>query len=173
MQAESKVVTGSQHGMDMRGQLGQESPQRPDVLLQLPHLDVQRRVAQQFLPQRADRPVRGRMALLQVEAEYLFDQRAQGHPRVAEQPPGQLGVEQLPRPETDLGQARQVLGGRVQDGLRVPQGRVYPGQIRAGDGVDEHRACPAAAELDQVGALPVAVARGPFGIDGDRPVAAG
>jgi hypothetical protein len=49
------------------------------------------------------------MALLQVEAEDLLDQRAQGHPRVPEQPPGQFGVEQLSRPETDLGQAGQVL----------------------------------------------------------------
>ena len=52
------------------------------------HLHVEGRVAEQFLTQRTDRPVGRRMALLQVETEHLLDERAEGHPRVAEQPPG-------------------------------------------------------------------------------------
>jgi hypothetical protein len=72
-------------------------------------LDVEGRIAQQVIAQRPDRPVVGRMAFLQVEPEDLFHQRAESDPRVAEQPPGQLGVEELARPEADLGEARQVL----------------------------------------------------------------
>jgi hypothetical protein len=49
------------------------------------------------------------MAFFQVEAEHLLDERAEGYARIAEQPPGQFGVEEPPRPEADLGQAGQVL----------------------------------------------------------------
>ncbi len=113
------------------------------------------------------------MALFQVEAEHLLDERAEGHARIAEQPPGQFGVEEPPRPEPDLGQAGQVLGRRVQHRLGVVQRGVDAGQVGAGDGVDEHRARSGPAELDQVGALPVAITRGALGVDRDGPRALG
>ena len=59
------------------------------------------------------------MALLEPDAEVLLDHRAERDPLVAEQPAGELGVEQPPRVQPDLGQARQVLVGRVQDPLGV------------------------------------------------------
>ena len=137
------------------------------------HLHVQGRVAEQFLAQRTDRPVGRRMALFQVEAEHLLDERAEGYARIAEQPPGQFGIEEPPRPEADLGQAGQVLGRRVQHRLGVFQRGVDAGQVGAGDRVDEHRARSGAAELDQVGALPVAITRGALGVDRDGPRALG
>ena len=97
------------------------------------------------------------MAFFQVEAEYFLDEGAEGHARIAEQPSGQFRVEEPPRPEADLGQAGQVLGRRVQHRLGILQRGVDARQVGAGDRVDEHRARSGAAELDQVGALPVAV----------------
>ena len=169
--------TGGEHGLELLAsplglalgsEFGGEGVAQFDQ-----HLDVEGRVAQQFLAQRAGRPVGRRMALFQVEGEHLFDQRAEGHPRVAEQPPGQFGVEEPPRPEADFSQARQVLRRRVQHRLGVAYGGVDAGQVGAGDRVDEHRACSATAELDQVGTLAVAVTGGAFGIDGDGSLTAG
>jgi hypothetical protein len=97
------------------------------------------------------------MALFQVEAEHFFDQRAEGHPRVAEQPPGQFGVEEPPRPEADFGQARQVLRCRVQHRLGTIHSGVDAGQLGAGDRIDEYRPCSGAAELDQVSTLAITV----------------
>ena len=161
-----RELLASPFGLALVGEFSRERVAQLDQ-----HLDVQCGVAQHFLPQRADRPVRRGMAFLQVEAEHLLDQCAEGDPRVAEQPPGQLGVEQLPRPEAHLGQAGQVLRCRMQDGFRVLQCGVHTGEHGAGDGIDKHRARAGAAELDQVGALSVAVSRGSFGIDRDGPVA--
>ena len=116
----------------------------------------------------------------QSAAEWLFsrvspstvlDQGAEAHPRVAEQPPGQLGVEQLPGPVAELGQAGQVLRGRVQHGLGIGQRAVDAGQVGAGDRVDQHRARAAAPELDQERPVPVAEAGGTLGVDRDRPAA--
>ncbi len=113
------------------------------------------------------------MALFQVEAEHLLDEGAEGHARIAEQPPGQLGIEEPPRPEANLGQAGQVLGRRVQHRLGIRQRGVDAGQIGAGNRVDKHRTRSRAAELDQVGALPVAVTRGALGVDRDGSLAPG
>ena len=137
------------------------------------HLDVERRVAQPVFRQRPGRPVGGRVPLLQPQAEHGLDHRAEPDPLVAEQPPGQLGVEQLARPEAQLGQARQVLGGGVQHDLGVGQRRVERRQVGAGDRVDQRGARPGAAQLHQIGAAAVAVAGGALGVDGDRPGARG
>ena len=85
-------------------------------------LDVQRRVAEQFGRQRAGGPVGGRVALFQRPPQHRFHQRAEADPGEAEQPAGQLGVEQPPRAEPELGQAGQVLGGGVQHHLGVAAG---------------------------------------------------
>jgi len=108
--------------------------------------------------------------LLQPVAEHGLHHRAEPDPLVAEQPAGELGVEEHARPEVELGQARQVLGGGVQHDLGVAE---RPGQLpqpagQAG-GVDQHRPGTRPAELDQVGAAAVAIAGGAFGVHGHRP----
>ena len=61
----------------------------------------------------------------------------------------------------------------MQYRLDVGERRAEPGQVRAGDRVDEHGPRPRAAELDQVGLLPVAVTGGALSVDGDRAGARG
>jgi hypothetical protein len=85
------------------------------------------------------------MRLLQAQPQQLLDQGREADARIAEQPPGHLGVEDGARPVTEIGQARQVLRRRVQDSLGVRQGGVEAGQVRAGDRIDQHRARAVAA----------------------------
>jgi hypothetical protein len=61
------------------------------------------------------------------------------------------------------------LVGRVHDPLGIAEGRTQRGQIRATDRVDQHDARTLAAQLHEVGPMPVAVARRALGIDRDRP----
>jgi hypothetical protein len=49
------------------------------------------------------------VALLEVVAEHQLDERAECDALEPGQPAGQLGVEQLRRPQPQLGEARQVL----------------------------------------------------------------
>ena len=84
----------------------------------------------------------------------------------------QLGVEDPRRDEADLGQAGEVLVGGVQDPLGVDDRLLDGGEVRQGDRVEQPRARPAAAQLDEVGLLPVAVAGGALGVDRDRAGAA-
>ncbi len=84
------------------------------------------------------------------------------------QPCGELGVEQARRPHPDVGQARQVLGGRVQHPLRVGERGADGAEVGQGGGIDQHRPGPRAPQLHQVGALAVAVAGRALGVDGDR-----
>ena len=79
------------------------------------------------------------------------------------------GVGRMP----DLGQARQVLAGGVQHPLGVGDRGGELVQVRAADRVDQPGAGALAAQLDQVGPLAVAVARGALGVDGDRSGAGG
>ena len=71
--------------------------------------------------QRPRRPVDGRVLLAQAAAHDGLDQGGQADPRVAEQPAGELGVEQRGRAQPDLGAGRQVLAGGVQDPLGVAE----------------------------------------------------
>ena len=132
------------------------------------HLDVERGVLQPRLRQRPPRPVDRRVLLLHPPAEHGLDQGGQADAGVAEQPPGQLGVEQRTRAQADLAQARQVLGGGVQDPLGALERGGQRGQRLERDRVDQPGAGVLAAELDEVGATGVAVARGPLGVDRDR-----
>ncbi len=109
------------------------------------HLDVERGVAQPVLGERPVGPVGRRVALLQAEPEDVLHHRAEADALVAEQPPGQLGVEQLAGGEADLRQAGEVLRGGVQDDLGVGQRRVQLRQVGAGGGVDERAAGAGAA----------------------------
>ncbi len=133
------------------------------------HLDVQGRVAQPRFGQRTGRPVDRRVFLGQRQAQHAFGHRPQAHPGEPGDPAGQLGVEQAAGLHADLGQTRQVLRRRVDDPLGVGEGLAELTEIRTGDRVDQRGAGPGPPQLDQVRPLPVAVAGGPLGIDGDRP----
>ena len=84
---------------------------------------------------------------------------------------GELGVEQLARAQAHLGEAGEVLGGRVQDPLGGTDRLVERGEVGAADRVDQPGAGALAAHLHEVGALAVAVARGALGVDRDRALA--
>ena len=137
------------------------------------HLDVEGGVLEPRFGERARRPVDGGVLLGHPLAQQRLDQRGQPDPRVAEQPPGELGVEQSRGVQPELGQAGQVLGRGVQDPLGALEGLLQRGQRVEGDRVDQEGAGAFAAQLDQVGAGRVAVAGGPLGVDGDRAGAAG
>lgn len=88
-------------------------------------------------------------------------------------PTRQLGVEEPRRRHAYLAETGQVLGGGVQHPLDAGQRLVQRGEVGAGDRVDQRRARALAAELDEVGALPVAVAGGALGVHGDGAAARG
>ena len=115
-------------------------------------LDVERGVLQPRLGQRPGGPVDGRVLLAQAAADDRLDQGGQADPRVAEQPTGELGVEQGGGAQADLGQAGEVLGGGVQDPLGVAERGVQRGQVAEGDRVDERGAGALTAQLHEVGA---------------------
>src|SRR5262249_47553109 len=88
--------------------------------------------------------------------------------RIAKQAPGQLGVEEPPRPEPEIGKAWQVLIGSVQDGLGVGQCLVEAGQIRAGDRVDQYGSGCLSAGLNQKSAMALPEAGGSLGVHSAR-----
>ena len=133
-------------------------------------LDVQRGVAEPVVRQRAGGPVRGRVTLLQGQAEDVLDERAEPHPRVTEQPPGEFGVKQPLRPVSEVRQAGQVLRGRVQHRFGAGERRVQLRQVRAGHRVDQHGPGAPAAQLDQEGPVTVTETGRPFGVHRHRPV---
>ena len=108
------------------------------------------------------------MPLLETDAEILLDHRAERDALGTEQPTGEFGVEQAHRSQSDLVQAGQILVGCVQDPLRVADRVVEIREFGQRDRVDEYGAQTRTTDLDQVGALAVAVAGGTFGVDGDR-----
>src|SRR6476659_2893596 len=108
------------------------------------------------------------MALLQPNTEMLFDHGAEGDSFLAQQPPGEFGVEEEPGPHTDLGQASEVLCRGVQDPFRVADCGVQSLQIGQLDRIDQRRADAGTAYLDEIRALAVAVSRGAFRVEGDR-----
>ena len=95
------------------------------------HLDVEGGVAQPRLGQRAGGPVDRGVLLGQAQAEVVLDHRGEADPGQPEEPSRQLGVEELAGPQADLGQARQVLGGRVQDPLGRADRLVERGEVGA------------------------------------------
>jgi len=111
--------------------------------------------------------------LLQDEAQHALDHRAEPHPGEPGDPPGQLGVEEPGGDHAYLAEAGKVLGGGVQHPLDTGERLAEPGQVGTGHGVDQRGARAGAAQLDEVGALSVAVAGRPFGVDGDGPGARG
>ncbi len=135
--------------------------------------DVEGGVAQPGFGQRAGGPVDGGVALLQDETEHALDHGAQADPRESGEPTSQLGVEEPRRHHAYLTQTRQVLGGRVQHPLDAGDGLTEPGQVGAGDGVDQCGARALTAQLHQIGALSVAVAGRALGVDGEGTRAGG
>jgi hypothetical protein len=135
------------------------------------HLDVQGGVAQPGLRERTGRPVGGRVALLERQAEDLFDERPETDPGVTRQAGAELGVEDPLRAHPDVTEARQVLAGGVEHPLGADEGRVQAGEVGTADRIDQSGARPGAPELDQIGPLAVAVARRPLGVDRHRAAA--
>ena len=138
---------------------------------------VQGGVVEPLGGQRAPRPVGRPVPLGQSEAQQPLDHGRQVHPVEPGQAPGELGVVELRRPHADLGQARQVLIGGVQDPFVVAQhggDRPQRGE-RVGavaDRVDEHRARAGPPDLDQIRAVGVAEPRRALGVHRERPVPA-
>ena len=103
-----------------------------DLVQRDEQLDVQRGVGEPLPGEWAGAPVGRRMLLPQTHMKPLLDHRAEGDPLVAEQPAGQFGVEQPSRTQSELGEARQILGSGVQDPLGLvddvgerPESREY------------------------------------------------
>ena len=96
----------------------------------------------------------------------MLDDRSEPDARQTDEPSGELGVEQSRRAQTDLRQAGQILGCRMQNPLDAVD-RVGDGQeVRAGDGVNQPGARALASDLDEIGPLAIAVAGRSLGVDG-------
>ena len=155
--------------------LGQDARDRLAQLDQ--QLDVQGGVVEPLGGQRALGPVGRPVPLGQSETQEPFDHDRQVHPVEPGQSSGQLGVVELRRPHADLGQARQVLIGGVQDPFVVAE-HVRDGPQRGqrvgavADRVDEHGAGAGPPDLDQIGPVGVAEPRRPLGVHRERPVPA-
>ena len=94
------------------------------------------------------------MALLQRQPQQLLDQRAKPDAGEPGQPTGQFGIEQPGWREPDLGQALEVLAGRVQYPLGTSQcGREGRQLTAEGYRVDQRRARAGPPQLDEIGAL--------------------
>ncbi len=146
---------------------------RQDVAQLEKHLDVESGVQQPGLRKRTARPVDGAVLLAHRVAEQLLDENGEPDPGVVEQPAGQLGVEQSCRLHAELGEAEQVLAGGMDDPLRVrdcvgERSQRLVGYVAERQRVHQERPGALPAELDQVGALRVAVAGGALGVDGKR-----
>ena len=115
------------------------------------------------------------MALVQVHAQGGLEQRAEVDPVVAEQAPGQLGVEEPAGDESQPGQRRQVGDGGVHDPVRAGhhggkcRGQFLAAALRG----EEQGAGAAAAHLQQEDAVVVAEAGGALGVDGEGAAAFG
>ena len=129
------------------------------------HLDVQCGVVEPVHGQRALGPVHRRVLLGQRETQQLLRHGGEPHLAQSEQPAAQFGVEEPVRVHVQFGEARHVLGGRMQHPLDVAQGLVHDRQRSHGFGIDQDRARALAAQLYEECALAVAEPRGPFGVD--------
>ncbi len=68
----------------------------------------------------------------------------------------------------EISQAGQILIRRVHDPFDVADGGSDGREVGAADRVDEQDAGALAPQLDEIGAMSVAIARSPLGIDGER-----
>ncbi len=110
-----------EHGIELLpGDLGLAGgvEQVADLVAQLgQQFDIERRVDQPALRERAGRPVGGGMLLREMDAEELFDDGSESHARQAREPCAEFGVEDALRIEADLAQAGEILAGGVQNPL--------------------------------------------------------
>ena len=131
--------------------------------------DVERCVPKLRGRQRADGPVGCAMTLLQQFPQLALHERGETDPISAKESAREFGVEQGRGPQSHFGEARQVLGGRMQDPLDARRGLLDGRQVRYRDRIDQRGARADATELHEVGALAVAVAGGPLRIKGQGP----
>ena len=106
----------------------------------------------------------------QTHTQSAFGDRRQTEFLPAEEPCGQLGVEQRRRAHAALLQAGKILSHRMDDPLVGAERGIEIAEVSEGLGIEEERACTLATQLDEERSLPISDARGPFGIDGDRPI---
>ena len=142
------------------------------------HLDIECGVVQPRIGQRTLGPVGRTVAFGQAQTQEPLHHGRQVDPFQTGQPPGQFGVIQRGRTHPHLGQARQILVGGVQDPLIRGQHLGHRPQHIQGaaavvDRVDQDGARSAATDLNQVGPVGVPETGGAFGVDRERPVAAG
>ncbi len=152
---------------------GGDEPLREHVTHLDQHLDVQGGVAQPLRRQGPGGPVDRRVLLRQAQAEDVGHDGGQADPRHPEQPGRELGVEDGVRTHRLLRETGQVLRGGVQHPLGTAERCADGAEVGQGDRVDQGRAGARPPQLDEVRALAVAVAGGPFRVDGDRSGPAG
>ena len=138
------------------------------------HLDVEGGVAQPRLGQRPGGPVDGGVLLGQATARGSARRRRRGRPGAgpSRRPPSSVSNSCRGRRPTSARQARSwVAACRIHSASPIASSTGERSGQR--DRVDQPGARALAAELHEVGALAVAVAGGPLGVDGDRPLAGG
>ncbi|KFI52877.1 hypothetical protein BCAL_1556 [Bifidobacterium callitrichos DSM 23973] len=135
-------------------------------------LDVEGGVVAPVAGQRTIRPVGGRMLLGEGDAEVVLGDRGESEAMQTEQARGQFGVEEPPRLQADVGEARQVHHRIVQDPDGIADGVVEFVPVGTGPGerhgVEQEDAGALALELDEPVLMPVSEAGGPFGVGGQR-----
>ena len=132
------------------------------------YLDVERRVSKPGLRQWPGRPVDGRVLLGKGEPEIVLDDGSEPDPRQTDEPSSELGVEQSRRMQANLRQARQILGGGVQDPLDIGQGVCDGREIGTRDRVEQPGARALAPDLDEICPLAIAVAGRALRVDRRR-----
>ena len=86
------------------------------------YLDVEGGITQPRLGEGSCRPVDGGVLLGQSHAQIVLDDRRETDPWQPQDAGRELGVEQLARVQSDLGEAGEVLGRGMQDPLRPTDG---------------------------------------------------
>ena len=136
------------------------------------HLDVEGGVAQPRLGQRPGRPVDRGVLLGQAQPEVVLDHHGETDPRQPEDAARRsVSNSCRGRRPTSARHARSwVAACRIHSAAPIASSS---GEVGAADRVDEPGARALATHLHEVGALAVAVARGPLGVDRHRPLTGG
>lgn len=138
------------------------------------NFDVEGGVVEPGVGEGSGRPVGRAVPLLQGQAEGSLDYRTEADAVESGQAAGEFGVVQRGGDEPQFGETGQVLVRGVQYPFErvddLGQGCEVAGD---GNGVEQHGACAAAAELHEVRTLGVAEAGRALGVDSEGPVACG
>lgn len=147
-----------------------DQPRLPELRQPRQMAGVLGRVVDHVGGERTDRPVGTLEALVEADPEVLGEDVGQADLLLAEELSGDHGVEEPAHLEAEVAvQAAQVVIGGVEDlaHRRVGEERGQRGQLRAGEGVDEHGAA-GGGQLQQADLLAVAVLGVGLEIDGQN-----